>query len=48
MLIDNISLPLLDRAHCFDRVQDQIEDDLLQLNTIAANGSHARRETGAN
>ena len=30
-----LSRPRLDRAHCFDRVQDQVQDDLLQLNTIA-------------
>ena len=41
------SRPLFDRPHCFDRVQDQIEHDLLQLNAIAANGSHARGEAGA-
>ena len=28
----------LNRAHCFDRVQDQVQDDLLQLNTIPVNG----------
>ena len=29
-----LSQPLLDRAHCFDGVQDQVQNDLLQLNTI--------------
>ena len=33
-----LSRPLINRAHCFDRVQDQVQDDLLQLNTIALNG----------
>jgi hypothetical protein len=27
-----------DRAHCFDRVQEQVQDHLLQLNAIAVNG----------
>ena len=27
----------IDRAHCFDRVQNQVQDDLLQLNTIPLN-----------
>jgi hypothetical protein len=31
------SWPLLNRAHCFDRIQDQVQDDLLQLNTIPLN-----------
>ena len=33
-----LSCPCLDRAHCLDRIQDQVQDDLLQLNTIALNG----------
>jgi hypothetical protein len=33
------SCPRLGRAHCFDRVQDQVQDDLLQLNTISLDGS---------
>jgi hypothetical protein len=28
----------IDRAHCLDRVQDQVQDHLLQLNTIPLNG----------
>ena len=32
-----LSRPILDRAHCFDSVQDQVHDDLLELNTIAQN-----------
>src|SRR5258705_6907439 len=31
---------------CFDRVQDQVQDDLLQLNTIALNGSQSLRKGG--
>jgi hypothetical protein len=30
--------PCLDRAHCFDGVQYQVQDDLLQLNTIPLYG----------
>jgi hypothetical protein len=26
--------PLLGGAHCFDRIQNQVQDDLLQLNTV--------------
>jgi hypothetical protein len=33
-----LSCPCLARAHCFDRIQDQVQDDLLQLNAIAVNG----------
>src|SRR5277367_1386034 len=29
-----LSRPLIDPAHCFGRVQDQVQNDLLQLNTI--------------
>ena len=41
-----LSRPLVDRAHCLDRVQDQVQDDLLQLNTIALNGSQPLRQAG--
>jgi hypothetical protein len=34
----------IDRAHCLDRVQDQIQDDLLQLNTIPLNGKQLLRK----
>src|SRR5258708_2014085 len=40
-----LSRPRLDRPHCFDCVQHQIQDDLLQLNTIPFYGDNpsARR-----
>src|SRR5262249_45792452 len=41
-----LSWPRLNRAHCFDRVQYQVQDDLLQLNTITPNGSQALRKGG--
>jgi hypothetical protein len=34
----------IDQAHCFDRVQDQVQDDLLQLNTIRLNRKHPPRK----
>src|ERR1700704_5654837 len=34
------------RAHCFDCVQDQVQDDLLQLNTIPLDGSQSLRKVG--
>jgi hypothetical protein len=43
-----LSRPRLDRAHCFDRIQDQVERDLLQLNTIPLNGKQPLRKTGLN
>ena len=36
----------LNRAHCFDRVQDQVQDNLLLLNTIALNGSQSLCKDG--
>jgi hypothetical protein len=33
-----LSRRCLNRAHCFDRVQEQVQDHLLQLNAIAVNG----------
>ena len=39
--------PRLDRAHSFDRVQDQVQHDLLQLNTISLNGSQPLRQAGS-
>ena len=41
-----LSSPRLDRAHCFNRVQDQVQDDLLQLNTIPLNGKQSVRKPG--
>ena len=37
VLINNSRSPCRNRAHCVDRIQDQVQDDLLQLNTIALN-----------
>src|ERR1700752_545210 len=31
------SYPCVTRTHCFDRVEEQVQDDLLQLNAIAVN-----------
>ena len=36
----------LNRAHCFDGVQDQVQDDLLQLNTIRLNVRQPLGEAG--
>jgi hypothetical protein len=41
-----ISHTSLDQAHCFHRAQDQIQDDLLQLNTISLNGNQRVRKGG--
>ena len=41
-----LSWPRLNRAHRFDRVQYQVQDDLLQLNTIALNGKQPVRKSG--
>ena len=41
-VLTDSSRSFLNRAHCLDRVQDQIQNDLLQLNTIALNGMQAR------
>src|SRR6266849_3316013 len=30
--------PVHDRAHCLDAIHDQIEDDMLQLDTVARDG----------
>ena len=32
-----LSRPLLHRTHCFSRIQNQIQQDLLQLNAISEN-----------
>ena len=43
-----LSCPRLNRAHRFNRVQDQVQDDLLQLNTIALNGNNLVSKPGLN
>ena len=40
------SCPDLNRAHCFNRVQDQVQDHLLQLNAITLNGKQSVRKPG--
>ena len=46
MLIDNSRGPSLNRPHCFERIQNQVQDDLLQLNTIPLNGKRHLRKVG--
>ena len=41
-----LSWPLLNRPHCFDRIQNQVQDDLLQLNTIPLNRKRPLRKVG--
>ena len=41
-----LTRPFLDRAHGFGRVEDQVQDDLLQLNTIPLNGGQPLRQAG--
>ena len=36
----------LNRSHCFDRIQHQVQDDLLQWNTIPLNGKRPFRKMG--
>src|SRR6266403_3395259 len=38
-----LSCSRLDRAHCFNRVEDQVQQDLLQLNAIPMNGKRPLR-----
>jgi hypothetical protein len=38
-----LSWSRLDRAHCFNRVQDKVQGDLLQLNAIPLNGQFNRK-----
>ena len=40
------SWPLLNRSHCFDRIHNQVQNDLLQLNTIPLNGKRPLRKVG--
>ena len=46
VLITKLTRPLVDRAHCFGRVQDQVQNDLLQLNTISLHRSQPLRQAG--
>src|SRR6516162_5646776 len=39
-----LSCPRLDRAHCFNRVQDQVQDHLLKLNAIPQNRKQSLRK----
>ena len=41
-----LSNPLLNRAHCFSRVQNQVQQDLLQLNAIPQNRKQSIRKPG--
>ena len=34
----------VNRSHCFDRIQHQVQEDLLQLNTIPLNGKRPFRK----
>jgi hypothetical protein len=43
---EQCSRPLVDRAHCFDGVEDQVQNDLLQLNTISLNRKQPVRQAG--
>src|SRR6476660_283931 len=38
--------PRFDEAHCIDRIQYQVQDDLLQLNTIPLNEKRPLRKVG--
>ncbi len=42
----HLSRPRLDRTHCFDCVQHQVQDDLLQLNAIPPHGKQPLRKAG--
>src|SRR6516165_4019504 len=41
-----LSYPLLSRAHCFSRVQYQVQQDLLQLNAIPKDRNQSIRKPG--
>src|SRR5215469_10067708 len=43
-----LSCSLFNRAHCFSRVENQIQQDLLQLNAIPQNRKQSLRKPGAN
>ena len=46
VLINSSRGPVLNRAHCFSRVQNQIQQDLLQLNAIPQNRKQSIRKPG--
>ena len=46
VLIDNSRASAFDSVHCLDRVQDQVQKDLLQLNTIPLNGRQPLPKVG--
>src|ERR1700730_8241513 len=41
-----LSRALLDQAYCFDSIQDQVQDDLLDLDTIHLNMRQSLRKAG--
>src|SRR5215470_1055464 len=41
-----LSYPFLNRAHCFSRVQNQVQQDLLQLNAIPKDRKQSIRKPG--
>ena len=43
-LDEQFSRPFTDTAHCFNRVNDQVQDHLLQLDPICPNGRQRLRE----
>src|SRR5215813_6560624 len=43
-----LSCPLLNRAHCFSRVQNEVQQDLLQLNAIPKDRDQSLRKPGLN
>lgn len=43
-----LSCPRLNRAHCFNRVQDHVQDDPLKLNAIPLNGNQTVRKPRVN
>src|SRR5262245_15418503 len=41
-----LSYARLHRAYCFSRIQDEVQQDLLQLNAISLNGKQSVRKPG--
>lgn len=41
-----LSPSIIERVHCFDRIEDQVQNDLLQLNALAFDERQARVEVG--